>query len=282
MNGNEAYPFSVDGIELNGTFYVDRNYTQKHAHTLHQHKSVMELLYVCDGEGRYQVGSREYAVSEGDMVICNAWTLHGETLSLKNTIQTYCIALSGVQLPGLPENCLIPSERRPVVSMTRFKEMADVMMPHIHDMFLLKETQLGRQLSISMLMMTYQELQLQQQESHNRLAQRNELMVREITKYLDAHYTESLRMEDICKEFHLSVSYLSHMFKKETGLSPKQYIVLRRIGEAQSLLSESDIPIGKIEEMLGFTSSCHLTSTFKKYVGISPREYRQHFREIEK
>lgn len=279
MGINGAYPFSIDEIELNGSFYVDRNYTQKHAHTLHQHKSVVELLYVCDGEGRYQIGSREYAVSEGDMIICNALTLHGETLSLKNTIQTYCIALSGVQLPDLPQNCLISAERRPVVSMTRFKEMADTIMPNIHDMFLLKENQLGRQLAISMLMMTYEELQLQQQESNHRLAQRNELMVREITKYLDAHYTEPLRMSDICAVFHLSISYLSHMFKKETGLSPKQYIVLRRIGEAQSLLTESDIPIRKIEEQLGFTSSCHLTSTFKKYVGISPREYRQHFRE---
>ena len=112
--------------------------------------------------------------------------------------------------------------------------------------------------------------------------QRNETLVREITRYLDEHYTEQLRMEDICSEFHLSVSYLSHMFKKEVGLSPKQYIMLRRIGEAQSMLSEGDIPIGQIEEQLGFTSSCHLASTFKKYVGLSPREYRQHFRENDK
>lgn len=281
MSTNNEYPFCISNVNLNDSFYVDRNYTQKHAHTLHKHRSVVELLYVCDGEGRYQVGSREYAVSEGDMIICNACTLHGETLALKNTIQTYCIALSGVQLPGLPENCLIPEERRPIVSMTRFKEMADIIMPNIHDMVLLKENQLGRYLAISMLMMTYQELQLQQQENGNRLAQRNEFMVREISKYLDAHYTQPLRMEDICKEFHLSVSYLSHMFKKETGLSPKQYIILRRIGEAQSLLTESDMPIGQIEEELGFTSSCHLTSTFKKYVGISPREYRQHFSKTE-
>lgn len=281
MNSNETYPFSIDAIHLINAFYVELKYTQQHAHALHKHKNVIELLYIYDGEGQYHVGRREYAVGAGDMIICNAQTLHGETMNLENTIQTYCIALSGVQLPGLPENCLLSPERRPVVRMTRFKEMADVMMPNIYNIVQAEENQLGRQLAISVLMMAWQELQLQQ-DSNNRYVQRNELMVREITKYLDEHYTAPLRMEDISKEFHLSVSYLSHMFKKETGLSPKQYIIHRRIGEAQSLLSESDIPIGQIEEQLGFTSSCHLTSTFKKYVGISPREYRQHFRKIDK
>lgn len=282
MNSNETYPFSIDAVHLNNSFYVELKYTQQHAHILHKHKNTIELLYIYDGEGRYRVGRREYMVSAGDMVICNAQTLHGEDTNLKNTIQTYCIALSGVQLPGLPENCLIPSERRPVVSMTRFKEMADMMMPNIHNMIQMNENQLGRQMAVVVLMMTWHELQLQQQDSSNRYVQRNEWLIREITKYLDEHYTEAIRMEDICEKFHLSASHLSHMFKRETGFSPKQYIIFRRIGEAQSLLSESDIPIRQIEEQLGFTSSCHLTSTFKKYVGISPREYRQHFRETNK
>lgn len=280
MHTDDTIPFSTDNITLSGSFFVDRNYTQKHAHTLHQHKSVLELLYVCDGEGCYQVGNREYAVSEGDMIICNALTLHGETLSLKNTIQTYCIALSGVQLPQLPANCLVAAEHRPVISLTRFRDMISSILPHIHDMFLLKEYRMGQQLAVAVLMMTYQELQ-QQRENDSPLVQRNEMIIRKISRYLDEHYTEPLRMDDLSEEFHLSVSHLSHMFKRETGFSPKQYIVLRRIGEAQSLLTESDMPIGQIEEQLGFSSSCHLTATFKKYVGISPREYRKHFRDTD-
>lgn len=279
MSDKKPFPFSIDHIRLTGVYYIDLLYTQKHAHTLHKHQNVVELLYIYSGEGRYRVGNREYAVCEGDVVICNASTLHGEEMYLQNTIQTYCIALSGVEIPGLPDNYLVSSEHRPVVTLTRFKEMVHTMMPNIYDMFLLKEKELGKQLAISVLMMTYQELQIQERDSRNPIVQRTETMVREITRYLDLHYTEPLRMETICREFHLSPSYLSHMFKNETGLAPKQYIVLRRIGEAQSLLAETDIPIHTIEERLGFGSSCHLTATFKKYVGISPREYRKHFRE---
>lgn len=281
MDTNRQFPFPTESIRLTGVYYVDLVYTQKHAHTLHQHKDSVELLYIYRGEGRYRVGSRVYAVGEGDLVICNANTLHGEHAFLENTIETYCVAQSGVSIPGLPENCIVPSTHRPVVPLTRFKEMVRVMMPNIYDMFVLKEQELGRQLALTLLMLTYQEFQIQEQDSRSQIVQRTEMMVRDITSYLDVHYTEPVRMEEICQEFHISASYLSHMFKKETGISPKQYIVLRRIGEAQSLLSETNLPIGVIEEQLGFGSSCHLTSTFKKYIGISPREYRKHFRDSE-
>ncbi len=111
------------------------------------------------------------------------------------------------------------------------------------------------------------------------IQRKTEKLVRSITEYLDQHYMDpTLRMEDICSSLHISESYLFHAFKRETGFSPKQYIILRRIGEAQTLLETTDMPIHKIEEMLGFGSSCHLTATFKKYVNISPREYRRNYR----
>lgn len=279
MNTSNQFPFLTDHVKLTGVYYIDLLYSQKHAHTLHQHKDVVELLYIYSGEGQYRVGSRVYAVCEGDIVICNANALHGETVFFRNTIETYCIALSGVKIPNLPNNCVVSASHRPIVMLTRFKEIIRVLMPNIYDMFLLKEEEMANQLASSLLMLIYRELQMQEQDSRSQMIQRTENMVRHITEYLDAHYTEPIRMEEICEQFHISVSYLSHLFKRETGISPKQYIVTRRVGEAQSMLVETDIPIHEIEEQLGFGSSCHLTSTFKKYVGLSPREFRKHFRD---
>ncbi|MBR0288235.1 MAG: helix-turn-helix domain-containing protein, partial [Selenomonadaceae bacterium] len=65
--------------------------------------------------------------------------------------------------------------------------------------------------------------------------------------------------------------------KKETGLSPIQYMMQRRIGEAQSLLVETSLPIQEIEFRLGFNDSAHFSKMFKKHVGVTPKEYRKHF-----
>ena len=87
---------AVNQINLADVFYVDEAYSKNHAHMLHKHKGILELLYVSAGEGRYIVGSREYAVAAGDLIICNAETLHGEAPFQAHTMQTYCCALSGV------------------------------------------------------------------------------------------------------------------------------------------------------------------------------------------
>ena len=130
--------------------------------------------------------------------------------------------------------------------------------------------------------MVEQALDLHGRHERNQIEQKNETLIRQITEYLDHHYTESLSLAEIAKHMHISTSYLSHVFKRETGLSPIQYVVHRRIGEAQSLLMETNLPVHVIEERLGFGSSCHLTSMFKKYVGIAPREYRKHFSKSHK
>ena len=107
---------------------------------------------------------------------------------------------------------------------------------------------------------------------------KKEFLVRQITDYIDRHYTEPLTLKELSDRFYISPSSISHIYKRETGVSPMQYVIHRRIGEAQTLLMDTHIPIHMIEEQLGFGSSCHFSAMFKKYVGISPKEFRSHFK----
>ncbi len=275
--------FDMEKVQLLDAIYVDRQFSIEHRHVLHTHMDRLELLYIGSGAGRYQVGSREYAVKEGDMVACNAGTLHGEHLTLPNDIQTYCLAFSGIRIPDLPENVLISHKRRPVVSLKKYRDPISWMMVRIYELYgkNLPDSWLAPAMAKTVLAMTYYEL-IEQEKTMERvpILQKNETLMRDITEYLDHNYRkESLRMRDLIDRFHVSESFLSHEFRKETGLSPKQYIVLRRIGEAQSLLESTDKSIGEIETELGFSSGVHFSATFKKYVGMSPREYRKYYRD---
>lgn len=279
MELTQLQKLMLDQVKLAGVFYVDEVYTQKHAHMLHKHTGILELLYVAAGEGRYLVGSREYAVKAGDLIICNAETLHGEAPFQSHTMQTYCCALSGVHKPGYADGCLIPKQQRPVLQLGAFEKPIGQMMPCIYELCVAtpRNAEICRQMTLSVLLMVERALYLHDRYDRNQNEQKSEALVRKITEYLDQHYTEPLSLKQIAAQMHISSSYLSHLFKRETGLSPMQYIIHRRIGEAQSLLMETSLPIHVIEEHLGFGSSCHLTAMFKKYVGIAPREYRKHF-----
>lgn len=268
-------------VKLTGVFYVDEKYSQNHAHMLHKHKDILELLYIASGEGRYIVGSRGYIVHEGDLVICNANTIHGEAPFQKHLMQTYCIALANVKIDDLPIGCAIKLSERPVISLGNFADIVKTSMVNIYDMYINSKDNhvICNHFAIGVLMILEKIIAEHNKQGKNKILteQKNEALVRKITDYLNHHYTEQLTLKSISKAMHISETYLSHLYKRETGLSPIQYVIHCRIGEAQSLLMETNIPIHEIEDRLGFGSSCHLTMMFKKYVGISPREYRKHF-----
>lgn len=269
---------SYDNICLTDMFFIDKNYSENHAHMLHKHKGILELLYIADGEGRYIVGNRNYAVRAGDLVICNADTLHGEAPFQKHNIQTYCCALANVDIDYLAKGRIIAPEKKPILTLEKFDPLVRELMLNLYT--LNKENcnkLICKQMAVTLLLLVCKIITLHDQQNKFIIEQKNEDMIRKLTNYLDANYKQDISLDKISTAMHISVSHISHLFKRETGLSPMQYVIHRRIGEAQSLLAETNLPIKEIEECLGFGSSCHLTAMFKKYVGLSPREYRKYF-----
>lgn len=82
------------------------------------------------------------------------------------------------------------------------------------------------------------------------------------------------KLRELARTVGLSESYLVDTFTRETGISPRQYLLRIRIERAKKLLRQSDISITELALESGFSSSQHFASTFKKIVGNSPRHYR--------
>ncbi|MBQ2614901.1 MAG: AraC family transcriptional regulator [Clostridia bacterium] len=75
---------------------------------------------------------------------------------------------------------------------------------------------------------------------------------------------------DMC---NLSVSHFSHIFKLAMGISPSEYITIIKINKAKEYLENTDYSISQISELTGFSSQNYFARTFKKYVGISPKQF---------
>jgi AraC family transcriptional regulator len=73
----------------------------------------------------------------------------------------------------------------------------------------------------------------------------------------------------------MSPYYFSRLFKRSTGLSPHRYILQQRIAWATQLLVEPQLSVAAIAHRVGFTSQAHFTTIFRRWMGSTPRQYRQ-------
>lgn len=242
---------------------------------LHSHPNELELFYAYAGRGEYLIDGKYYEINAGDLIVFNAGVLHGEEPFASRTLCSYCCAMTDVFLKNLPPNHLISPGASPVVHCGEWA-------PHLSKIMEMVCTVdegdyaglLCASLAGAVLFFACQATCTGAPAEERPV----DLLAQRIKQYLDAHFAEEIPLGKIAEDLRLNPYYLSHVFKRATGYSPKQYIMCRRIGEIQTLLMGTDTPIAEIGCMLGYWNPCHFNTIFKKYVGMTPGEYRRSFR----
>lgn len=97
----------------------------------------------------------------------------------------------------------------------------------------------------------------------------------EVLQHLNLCFAEELSLTELTNRFHVSTSHMIHMFKAQFGLPPIQYMVRRRIGEAQHLLRTTEDSAGDIAGRVGMINRNYFYRMFKRLVGVSPVRYRE-------
>ena len=96
-------------------------------------------------------------------------------------------------------------------------------------------------------------------------------------EYIYSHIKERITIEDLADELGVSASYLSRLFKKETGESVSAYIRKQRIEMAKNMLRYSDYSMIEIANRLAFSSQSHFIQQFREVVGMTPKKYRDEY-----
>lgn len=99
--------------------------------------------------------------------------------------------------------------------------------------------------------------------------------------YIDAHFKESITLDQLAALVHVNKYYLVHSFSREYGVSPISYLISRRVQESRRLLEGTSHSLAQISHMLGFSSPSYFSQTFRRQMGISPLEYRKRARARE-
>ncbi|MFS0724845.1 response regulator transcription factor [Paenibacillus sp. 1P07SE] len=97
---------------------------------------------------------------------------------------------------------------------------------------------------------------------------------RDMLSFVEGHYTEELALQDIASAFNVSREYVSRRFKQEYGIGFSDYLTGYRIDKAKRLMSNPNLSVTRIAEMVGYRDVKYFSKVFKKQEGLSPKAYR--------
>ena len=257
-------------------FSVSRTDEKASAHprVMHAHDDLVEVVLVRGGESRYFVGGLPYQARRGDLFVFNSRVVHDEPSGPARPVATSSLALGGLQVPGLRENALIPEDALPVCHLT---EPQTVRLERLYDV-LYDELTAGNDDGAHHLLMAI--LTLVQQfraAAADGYAANDNVFAQRIKDYIDRHFAEEFSLQKMADALHVSPYYLAHVCKESTGYSPLQYVLRRRIGEAQTLLITTDLPVTRIAAQVGYDNPSHFNAQFAKAVGMAPRTFRREY-----
>lgn len=240
----------------------------------HTHNHV-ELFYIIGGKGQFLINDDLYPVNTNHLVIINPNVIHTEVSLNAQPLEYIVLGIDGIELSindtANGQFCILDHfESVDISSCLRniLREM-EMKQPGYEDVCqafmeiliirLMRSTGLSVPNGIPSV------------SSHRQCAA--------IHRYIDLHFKESLTLDLLAEEAHMNKHYLSHAFKREYGISPINYMISRRIEESKYLLTETDLSLSQISQLLGFSSLSYFSQVFRKSQSIPPIEYRQNSKQ---
>ncbi len=250
-----------------------------HPRMMHAHGDLVELMLIYSGSSQYLIHDKKYIIKEGDLLVCNAGVVHDEVSGPDMEVGTYCVAVGGLRMPGLPPNALIPADAGYVFPTGEaYEELRQIFSIIFHR---LSAGGPRAELFCNTMMHSLLVAALTVTEGKNAVQEKPvdepPILGRRIKEYIDHHYREPLTLQSMGEALHISPYYLAHVFKEMSGYAPGQYLQRRRIGEAQTLLINTDLTIARIAELLGYDNPNYFNLQFTKHVGMPPKRYRQNY-----
>ena len=250
----------------------------------HNH-DFFELVYVVKGTAVHTLNSTEGMLTEGDYFIVDYGSVHSYSRSLDFTLIN-CIFLPEVidetltgcrSLDELLHGCLIryytsipgetPVDRIFHDENGRIKQLIMGMLEEYEE----REegyAEVFRCRLIELLILTLRKGIHENQKHPKHRA------VLDVIQYVDRNYQNYVNLGEFCRQYHYTLSYISRIFRQETGLSFREYLQKVRIEKSCQLLAGSDMRIGEIAQAVGYEDKKFFNSVFKRIVKMTPREYR--------
>lgn len=246
--------------------------------TLHSHPFT-EIFYVIRGSGEFLFQNNTVIEVKGDdMAIINPNILHTESSDPDDPLEYIVVGIDGVEFSTDDDNL--------GYSIHNYYQ-------HKHDiLFYLKAILLEKEdgddysemiidnllntLIINAIRRTSASLNISNEES----TMNNDCIF--IENYINIHYREKITLDHLASLTFMNKYYLSHIFKEHSGYAPIDYLLNKRIIEAEKLLTTTNLSISQISSIVGFGTSSYFSQYFRKMKNMSASDYRKKYSQSSK
>ena len=242
-------------------------------HSIQHTHNCSELFYVIDGQGQFLIEDQTYPVSASDLVIVNPNVAHTEVSLNASPLKYIVLGVEGLELTATNNDdntnfCIINFKtHKDNILLCLQNMLTEIETKHpgyeivCQDLMEILIVLLGRQTNFATILTPV-----------NKKASR---LCGSTKRYIDAHYQENITLDQLADVCHVSKYHLAHAFTEEYGISPINYLISRRISEAEHLLKTTDLSLSLISSTTGFSSSSYFAQIFRKQKGMSPTEFRK-------
>lgn len=259
---------------------------------LHWH-DYYEIGLCIEGSGKFIYLNKEYPVTEGDIFLTNNFENHvaiteGQTHSRYIFLIFLPSFIADPRGRHLDLEYLFPFHYNPLFFENRLpakSKAAQRIADLILDAYAIYEEKgdfhrITLDIKLRQILLEFSRHYASKQSHHVEGHGHVDANIQKAIRYINLHFNERLTIQRISEILEMSPSYFRHLFSQNVRISVKQYITHLRMSQAKKLLLASDKPVSEIIEDVGYFNATHFYRTFKKYVQMTPAEYRKHYRGV--
>lgn len=231
-----------------------------------------QLIYIASGKAHFHFDGKEQIVTAGHMVLYRPKEPQKYEYYGDDQTEAYWVHFTGGDVTNILRSYGLSDDKKVFFCGSGIEYQAIFRN-------MINELQMCRENYASMLEMYLRQMLILIQRYFLTTAKtENSRVVEEIDKatvYFNEHYNENICIDEYAENNHVSVSWFIRNFKHCTGVTPMQYILSKRIYNAEILLQDPTYNITEISEIVGYDNPLYFSRIFKKAKGLSPSEYRK-------
>lgn len=224
---------------------------------------------VVSGKGVYQVGGVSHTLQEGDLFLVKPNQLITYAADESDPWEYYWVGFNGACASKLVQQMPF-SDARPVHHCKDLHAVREA----LYNIYLSR----GPEPQCEALMTGYlyifmAHMMKEARDTMPNVGSSSSQYVLAAIKYIQFNYSHDISVDDIAKAVGVSRSHLYRVFMSNVGQSPIDYLTNYRVGEACSLLKNSNLSIAEIAVSVGFFDQFYFSRVFKKVKGVPPSKY---------